>query len=678
MRLPRLRTLPRAALISFVMVAGALGGLVEQREAGAASADLLILDSTLLSGTSSREIKAANNLGLTYDIVTATQWSAMTTSDFAAYKAIVLGDPDSFSTTSISAAEANTSVWGPAVTSNVVIIGTDVAGHSAAGTSALIEKGIKFAASEPSKTGAYITLSEYYDGASPSTPVPVLNAFGVGSFTATGTSCADDAHIVATHSVLAGLTDALLSNWGCSVHNGFDLWPITFEVLAIDLNSSASYTATDGTVGTPYILARGENLTVISDITLSPDNVTSTIGSTHTLTATVAEDSAPVVGATVSFKVIAGPHTGITGTGVTSSSGQATFSYTGTSTGEDTIEAKFVDSTSATQRSNKVTIKWSFGFPATSNISASPTAILADGISSSTITVQAKDNVGNNATVGGATVTLATTLGSISSVTDNGNGTYTATVTSSTTAATATVSGTLDGLTISDTAFVRFFLASAATSAHGINFFSAGHTGTIQNLTITVTVAGTLSPAVGIRTAGSPTISSNVISSTGDVAAGILSESGSPTISANIAVTGASTGTLPFDPYDPYDPYDPTDPYLTDAIGDQAISGSAAAIVLHSGSATIDGNAIKDSVAGVGIFSLATATINNNSFTANDVAVFVDCGASTPTISANLFTAGDALDIGIRWPGSSAGSSNVFSGYASDRAEIVDRCLLPT
>lgn len=101
MRLPRLRTLPRAALISFVMVAGALGGLVEQREAGAASADLLILDSTQLSGTSSREIKAANNLGLTYDIVTATQWSAMTTSDFAAYKAIVLGDPDSFSTTSI-------------------------------------------------------------------------------------------------------------------------------------------------------------------------------------------------------------------------------------------------------------------------------------------------------------------------------------------------------------------------------------------------------------------------------------------------------------------------------------------------------------------------------------------------------------------------------------------------
>lgn len=91
----------------------------------------------------------------------------------------------------------------------------------------------------------------------------------------------------------------------------------------------------------------------------------------------------------------------------------------------------------------------------TSIVSASPTSVHANGTSSSTITVQVKDGFGNNFRNGGDTVTLSTTLGTLSSVSDNSNGTYTATLTSSS-EGTATISATLNSVTVTDTATVLF------------------------------------------------------------------------------------------------------------------------------------------------------------------------------------------------------------------------------
>ena len=91
----------------------------------------------------------------------------------------------------------------------------------------------------------------------------------------------------------------------------------------------------------------------------------------------------------------------------------------------------------------------------TSTVSASPSSVLANGTSSSTITVQVKDGFGNNFLNGGETVNLSSTLGTLSSVTDNSNGTYTATLTS-TTVGTATISATLNSVAVTDTASVSF------------------------------------------------------------------------------------------------------------------------------------------------------------------------------------------------------------------------------
>lgn len=92
----------------------------------------------------------------------------------------------------------------------------------------------------------------------------------------------------------------------------------------------------------------------------------------------------------------------------------------------------------------------------TSLITASPTVILNDGASTSTITVQIKDDQGNNLNSGGDDVQLTTDEGTLGSVIDNTDGTYTAELTSSTSAVTATITGTVNGRSIADEAEVEF------------------------------------------------------------------------------------------------------------------------------------------------------------------------------------------------------------------------------
>ncbi|GEM_PF-3236417 len=95
-------------------------------------------------------------------------------------------------------------------------------------------------------------------------------------------------------------------------------------------------------------------------------------------------------------------------------------------------------------------------FPPTSLITASPQSITANGTSTSTIAAQLKDDQGNNLTSGGDSVTLAATLGILGSVTDNGNGTYTAILTSDTVTGSAVISGTANGGIITDKDTVVF------------------------------------------------------------------------------------------------------------------------------------------------------------------------------------------------------------------------------
>jgi len=89
-------------------------------------------------------------------------------------------------------------------------------------------------------------------------------------------------------------------------------------------------------------------------LTLTPLIDTNPIGTSHTLTAKLVDATGnPILGETITFTVTDGPHAGATGTDVTDANGEATWSYTGTNEGKDTIVA-----TGAGKTSNEAYKTW--------------------------------------------------------------------------------------------------------------------------------------------------------------------------------------------------------------------------------------------------------------------------------------------------------------------------------
>ncbi len=88
--------------------------------------------------------------------------------------------------------------------------------------------------------------------------------------------------------------------------------------------------------------------------------------------------------------------------------------------------------------------------PTVATITVSPTSIVADGSSTSTVTLTTPDD-----SDGGETVVFSNTgSGSVGSTTDNNDGTYTATYTSSTTAGTVTITATIGASAVTDDATI--------------------------------------------------------------------------------------------------------------------------------------------------------------------------------------------------------------------------------
>jgi uncharacterized protein (TIGR02145 family) len=106
-----------------------------------------------------------------------------------------------------------------------------------------------------------------------------------------------------------------------------------------------------------------------------------------------------------------------------------------------------------------------------STMTASVTSISAGSGDSSTITLQAKNGDGSNLTSGGLAVTMSVNTGSsatLGGVTDNNNGTYTATLTEGGTVETVTISAKIGDELVAATATVNF-IANAMTSG-GIDY----------------------------------------------------------------------------------------------------------------------------------------------------------------------------------------------------------------
>lgn len=92
----------------------------------------------------------------------------------------------------------------------------------------------------------------------------------------------------------------------------------------------------------------------------------------------------------------------------------------------------------------------------TSVISVAQSLITANGLSTTTITIRLKDASGNNLTTSGGTITLTTSAGTLGTVVDNNDGTYTVILTSAASPATALIGFAINGATASNTANVVF------------------------------------------------------------------------------------------------------------------------------------------------------------------------------------------------------------------------------
>ena len=272
--------------------------------------------------------------------------------------------------------------WGRAINGPLIIIGTDENFHDSqsdyVGRRASTAWA-RFAVSDRTKTGGYISLSCYYHDVAPLTNPTFLNAafYDTGlvsrPFLVTGVGCFNDVHIVANHSALTGLTDAVLSGWECSVHDAFMDFDLQFEVLAIAVTGSV-FRASDGTTGTPYVIARG--VQVISDITLTSSSSQTSTGNKASFFAEVKVNGIPQAGLAISFTVVGGPHAGVTGADITNALGIASFSYIGKSSGIDFVMAMSVSTYGQIQRSNKVIFTWTVGPTSTTLMGTNSTSTL--------------------------------------------------------------------------------------------------------------------------------------------------------------------------------------------------------------------------------------------------------------------------------------------------------------
>ncbi|MDA0141226.1 PKD domain-containing protein [Solirubrobacter deserti] len=214
------------------------------------------------------EAARARDSGLEPVILGPAEWVGKTVDDFKQYAALVL--PERSCGGARSTLVSSKAAWSAAATGNKILIGSDPSDHGSGGRP-LVANGILFAASGD-ETGLYAAFECDNNDAG---MVEVLDAIDgtTGEFATQTAGCYNRSHRVADHPAFAETTDASLSNWSCSVHNAFTKFPDRWRVLAI-AQELGTFTAPDGTIGLPYVLAQGQALTYAGrDLTAVGDSV---------------------------------------------------------------------------------------------------------------------------------------------------------------------------------------------------------------------------------------------------------------------------------------------------------------------------------------------------------------------------------------------------------------------
>ncbi|MHC4832982.1 MAG: invasin domain 3-containing protein [Planctomycetota bacterium] len=245
-------------------------------------------------------------------------------------------------------------------------------------------------------------------------------------------------------------------------------------------------------------------------------------------------------------------------TSTTDASGTATVVFTTpTTVASGTVTAT---TGSVTGTTSSITSVPGAASTATSTVSASPTTLDADGSSTSALTVQLKDANGNDLTASGGTVTfvsLASGEGSIGTVTDNTDGTYSATYTAGTTPGMVTITAELGGNAIGNTASITLDAtvpgaptALSATAGNGsaeIAFTPPANTGgsAITNYEYTIDSGTNWTPFTPAATTSPVTVTGLSNGTPYSIALRAVNSNGAGTASSPVSVTPATVPDMP-------------------------------------------------------------------------------------------------------------------------------------
>jgi len=238
----------------------------------------------------------------------------------------------------------------------------------------------------------------------------------------------------------------------------------TFNNLTVDATGVKRITASSGLLTAIEsadfsILSLGEFTTFLVERESGGDILTHTAGEAFNIKISAVDGTQTLDASFTGTVDITSNGTLGTGSGTTASfTGGILASHTVsiTNTGNFNITATNSSGTE-TGNSNSFTVNPGTADPTTTTITADPTILVNDGSSTSAITVQVKDDQGNNLPSGGASVNLITDAGTLlGSIVDQGDGTYTQSLQSSLNIETATITGVLNAVSISDNATVMF------------------------------------------------------------------------------------------------------------------------------------------------------------------------------------------------------------------------------
>ncbi|MGY8619753.1 Ig-like domain-containing protein [Pantoea agglomerans] len=390
----------------------------------------------------------------------------------------------------------------------------------------------------------------------------------------------DKVSVIANNADIATYTAVVKDANGNLVHNIKVSWTTDFGTLSAAESGtgdtgSATITLKGTVVGLAQVTAsvNGAAPTNANKVTFIADTATATIGSGDltvdktTLIANNADEatySAIVKDANgnlvpneaVSWTTNKGTLSGASSS--TDASGVATIKLKGTVAGDAQVVAKV--GTSANVNAPVVKFMGDSGNLSTakSTLTAAPATIVANGKTASTVTLSLKD-VNDNA-ISGQTVTFSSSLGSVSSVKDNGDGTYSASLTGIT-AGTATITASVGGNTFGVAAATLTLTADSSNLSTAKSTLIASPTSIVADGTTPSTITLSLkdannNPVSGQSVTFKTTLSGSVVGSVTDKGDGTY----------NAELTGTKAG----------------NESVTVSIGGKAFSVAAAAVTLNA------------------------------------------------------------------------------------------------